>query len=403
MSRETLRADLTAGLTGAIIVLPQGVAFATIAGLPPIYGLYTAMVTPIVAALFGSSRHLISGPTTPISLLIFSAVSGMGAVAGTDGFIAMALTLTLLAGIIQLALGLGRMGTLINFVSHVVVVGFTAGAALIIMGGQLKHLLGLTIPSGGTFVATFTGIARNIQSTNLYALGVGVFTVLTAVVTKHFFPKLPNMLVALVAASLLAFALGGELVGLKLVGDVPGRLPRPSMPDFSIQAISDLLQPAFAIALLGLIEAVAIARSIAAKSQQQVDGNQEFIGQGLSNIVGSFFSCYAGSGSFTRSGINYTSGARTPMAAIFAALILMVIVLFVAQWIAYLPVAGMAGHFHSTEIVLVRTEMVSAEICTTESESLSAALAKSRSILQRRSKGRSTGQYNPTITKTIPL
>lgn len=347
VNKTTLRADLIAGLTGAVIVLPQGVAFATIAGMPPIYGLYTAMITPIVAALFGSSRHLVSGPTTAISLVVFAALTQLGAEPGTDDFISKALTITLLAGIFQLVLGLGRMGTLINFVSHVVVVGFTVGAALLIMQSQLKHLLDLPVPGGSSFVETLKTLALNIHHTNLFALGVGIFTLVLAIISKKFFPKIPNLMVALVGGSLLAYLLaqlfGSEHVALKMVGEVKGRLPRPSLPDLSFDSIVQLSQSAFAIALLGLIEAVAIARSIAGKSQQQVDGNQEFIGQGLSNIVGSFFSCYAGSGSFTRSGINYEAGARTPLAAVFAAVMLMVIVLVVAPLIAYLPIPAMAA------------------------------------------------------------
>lgn len=347
VNRTTIKADLMAGLTGAIIVLPQGVAFASIAGLPPIYGLYTAMITPIVAALFGSSRHLISGPTTAISLVVFAALTQLGAEPGTDDFISKALTITLLAGLFQLILGLARMGTLINFVSHVVVVGFTAGAALLIMQSQMKHLLGLDVPAGTTFLDTLQTIALNIHHSNLYALGIGGFTLLLAILSKKYFPKIPNLLVALVGGSLLAFGLsqllGSEALGLKMVGEVQGRLPRPSVPDLSFESLTQLAQSAFAIALLGLIEAVAIARSIAAKSQQQIDGNQEFIGQGLSNIVGSFFSCYAGSGSFTRSGLNYEAGAKTPLAAVFAAVMLLLVVLIVAPLISYMPVAAMAG------------------------------------------------------------
>ncbi len=339
---NTLKADFVAGLTGAVIVLPQGVAFAMIAGLPPIYGLYTAMVTPIIAALFGSSRHLVSGPTTAISLVIFATV-GKLAEPGTPQFIEFALTITLLAGIFQLILGLGRMGTLINFVSHVVVVGFTAGAAILIMFSQLKHLLGLYVKSGSSLVASMKIIGENIGSTNIHALGIGIGTFLIAVISKKLFPKIPNLLVALVLSALVAFFIGGESVGLRLVGQVDGALPKFNVPDLTPGTFSILVQSAIAIALLGLIEAVAIARSIATKSRQEIDGNQEFIGQGLSNIIGGFFSCYAGSGSFTRSGVNYDAGAKTPLAAIFAALLLLIIVLFIAPLIAYLPIAGMAG------------------------------------------------------------
>ncbi len=342
ISRASLRADFMAGLTGAVIVLPQGVAFATIAGLPPQYGLYTAMVTPIIAALFGSSRHLISGPTTAISIVVFASVSHH-ATPGTPEFITLALTMTFLAGVYQLAFGLARLGVLVNFVSHTVVMGFTAGAAILIATSQLKHVLGIPIPRGESFAHTWVEIYRQLDQANLTILGIALVTLLTAAVVKRLFPRLPNLLLGLIAGSLVAVVAGGAEQGVTFVGQIPAQLPPLSMPDFSVSAIRQLAPEAFAVALLGLIEAVSIARSVATKSHQRIDGNQEFIGQGLSNMVGSFFSSYAGSGSFTRSGINYQAGAQTPMAAIFAAVLLMLVVLLIAPLTAYLPVAAMGG------------------------------------------------------------
>ena len=367
VNRRSLRADLIAGLTGAVIVLPQGIAFATIAGLPPIYGLYTAMVTPIVAALFGSSRHLISGPTTAISIIVLSSLSGL-AKPGSEEFISLALTLTFLAGIYQLAFGLARLGNLVNFVSHTVVIGFTAGAAILIITSQFKHVLGINLPTDTSFAHVWIDIGTHLAQTNFYVLTVALLTLVIAIVMKKYVPKIPNLLVAMVAGSLLAWLLGGEQHGLKMISDVPGQLPPFSWPNLSTSNIRALAPQAFAIALLGLIEAVSISRAIAAKSMQRIDGNQEFVGQGLSNIVGSFFSSYAGSGSFTRSGINYASGAVTPLSAIFAALSLMVIVLVIAPLMSYLPLAAMGGvillvaynliDFHHIKKILVvsRTE-----------------------------------------------
>ena len=342
VNRVSLRADFLAGLTGAVIVLPQGVAFATIAGLPPQYGLYTAMVTPIVAALFGSSRHLISGPTTAISIVIFASVSHH-ATPGTPEFVTLALTLTFLAGVYQLAFGLARLGVLVNFVSHTVVMGFTAGAAILIATSQLQHVLAIPIPRGESFAHTWVDIYHQLDQTNLTVLGIALVTLLTAVVVKRVLPRLPNLLLGLIAGSLTAAVASGSDQGVTFVGQIPAQLPPLSMPDFSVGAIRQLAPEAFAVALLGLIEAVSIARSVATKSHQRIDGNQEFIGQGLSNMVGSFFSSYAGSGSFTRSGINYQAGAQTPMAAIFAAVLLMLVVLLIAPLTAYLPVAAMGG------------------------------------------------------------
>jgi SulP family sulfate permease len=342
VNANTLKADFFAGLTGAVVVLPQGVAFAAIAGLPPEYGLYTAMVTPIIAGLFGSSRHLVSGPTTAISLVLFSTISRY-ADPGTPEYIQMVLTLTFLAGVYQLVFGLMRLGMLVNFVSHTVVVGFTAGAAILIATSQMKYVTGIKIPKGESFLHTWMDVGLGIGQINLYILLIAGFTMLSALLMKRYFPKLPHLLFGMIMGSLASIALGGEALGISYVGEIKGQLPPLSSPEFSLASIKQLASGAFAVALLGLIEAVSIARSIATKSQQRLDGNQEFVGQGLSNIVGSFFSSYAGSGSFTRSGINYSAGAQTPISAIFAAILLAVIVLLVAPLAAYLPVAAMGG------------------------------------------------------------
>lgn len=352
ITQETLKADFLAGLTGAIIVLPQGVAFAMIAGLPPIYGLYTAMVTPIVAALFGSSKHLISGPTTPVSLIVFAAVSKM-AEPMSEQFIQLTLVITFVAGLIQLVMGIGRLGMLVNFVSHTVITGFTAGAATLIITSQAKNFLGIQVPGNASFLDTWFAVVEHIKETNWYFLAIALSTLIVSMVSKKLAPKLPNMFVAMVFGSILAVLMGGESVGIKFVGALPSALPKLSVPPLSYSSIQKLMPNAVAVALMSLIQTMAIARSISLKSKQRIDANQEFIGQGLSNIIGSFFSCYAGSGSFTRSGINYTAGAKTPMAAIFASILLMIIVVFIAPLAAYLPLPAVAG-----VIVLVGWDLI---------------------------------------------
>lgn len=342
ITKESVKADLIAGLTGAVIVLPQGVAFATIAGLPPEYGLYTAMVTPIIAALFGSSFHLVSGPTTAISIVVFSAIS-RHAEPGSAEFVSQALTLTFLAGVYQFAFGLARLGALVNFVSHTVVIGFTAGAAILIATSQMKHILGVHVPKGETFIHTWVDIFNEVGDINLYLVVIAVVTLLTAIILKKRLPKFPNLLIGMVVGSVLAYFLKNYTDSIALVGEIPAQLPPLSSPVFTFETIKTLAPEAFAVALLGLIEAVSISRSVATRSSQRINASQEFIGQGMSNMVGSFFSSYAGSGSFTRSGINYEAGARTPLSAIFAAIILMMIVLLIAPLTAYLPIAAMGG------------------------------------------------------------
>ena len=374
ITKDSLKADVMAGLTGAVIVLPQGVAFATIAGLPPEYGLYTAMVTPIIAALFGSSFHLVSGPTTAISIVVFSAVSHH-AEPGTAEFLSLALTLTFLAGVYQLAFGLARLGALVNFVSHTVVIGFTAGAAILIATSQLKHMTGIFIPKGESFLHTWGDLFVGLDQVNGYLVLIGLLTLVVALLVKKWMPKAPNLLIGMVVGSGLAFYLQSFTDGIKLIGEIPAHLPPLSMPDFSFATIKMLAPEAFAVALLGLIEAVSISRAVATKSNQRINPNQEFIGQGMSNVVGSFLSSYAGSGSFARSGINYEAGAKTPLSAIFAAIALMGIVLLIAPLMAYLPIAAMAGvillvaynliDFHHIAQVLKFSRSESAVLLTT--------------------------------------
>ncbi len=342
LDRRTLKSDLLAGLTGAVIVLPQGVAFAIIAGLPPQYGLYSAIVPAIIAALFGSSRHLISGPTTAISLVLFSTISQF-AEPGSADYIQMVLTLTFLAGVVQLALGAVKLGALVNFISHSVVVGFTAGAAILIGTSQVGGMLGVSIPKGHSFIRTWQALFTLIAEANPYVVAISAATLIVAIFLRLYTPKLPGMLVAMVFGSVLTLFLDGAAHGVKLVGSLPSSLPPLSSPDLSLRSIRQLSPGALAVAMLGLVEAVSIARSVATRSQQLIDNNQEFIGQGLSNIVGSFFSSYAASGSFTRTGVNYSAGAKTPMSAVFAALALMAILLLIAPLTAYLPIGAMAG------------------------------------------------------------
>ena len=339
---ETIKADFFAGLTGAIIVLPQSVAFATIAGMPPEYGLYTAMVVPIIAALFGSSFHLISGPTTAISIVVFAAVSKYAA-PGSEEFVALALTLTFLAGVYQLVFGLAKFGLLVNFVSHNVVIGFTAGAAILIASSQIPYILGIHIPRGGGFINTWIDLYSGVGEFNIYLLIVGLGTLVSAIIIKLIRPKFPYLLIGMFVGGFLAFYLSSFTDSIETVGVMPAYFPPLSSPNFSLNSLKSLAPEAFAIALLGLIEASSNGRSIATKSNQRINPSQEFIGQGTSNIVGSFFSGYASSGSFTRTGVNFESGARTPLSAILAALFLMVIVLLVGPLISYLPYAAMAG------------------------------------------------------------
>lgn len=346
VNRDTLRQDGVAGFTGALIVLPQAVAFATIAGLPPEYGLYAAMVPTVIAALFGSSWHLVSGPTTAISIVVFASVSPY-AEPGTAEYIGMVLTLTFLTGVFQLIMGLAKMGALINFISHTVVIGFTAGAALLIAASQVKNFFGLDIPRGTPAYEVAGMLLTHLHGLNPYITGVAVVSLIAGILARKYLKKVPYMIVAMVVGGIIATWLnnsfGQEVTGIRTVGALVASLPPLSTPDFSLAALKNTLFSALAVTVLALTEAVSISRSIAVKSEQHINGNQEFIGQGLSNIAGSFFSGYASSGSFNRSGVNYESGARTPLAAMFSAGFLLLILFLVAPLAAYLPIPAMAA------------------------------------------------------------
>ncbi|MBK1716607.1 SulP family inorganic anion transporter [Thiocystis violacea] len=341
-----VRADLIAALTGAIVVLPQGVAFATIAGMPPEYGLYASMVPAIIAAWFGSSRHLVSGPTTAASVVLFSVLSAMAA-PGSPDYVMLALTLTFMVGVFELALGFARLGALVNFISHAVVVGFTAGAAVLIAAKQLKHFFGIEMDSGGHLHDILLQFGSHVLEINPSATLVAVATLGIGIACKRWLPKIPYMIVAMLAGSLVALGLndwlGEAQTGIANVGALPATLPPLSAPSLTLDHIRQLAPAALAVTLFALTEAVSIGRALGARGGYRIDGNQEFIGQGLSNIAGSFFSGYVATGSFNRSGVNYEAGARTPLASIFAAFMLMAIVLLVAPYASYLPKAAMAG------------------------------------------------------------
>jgi SulP family sulfate permease len=271
--------------------------------------------------------------------------------------------MTFLTGLFQLILGVARMGVLVNFISHTVVIGFTAGAALLIAGSQIKNFFGLDIPRGTPFFEVLRLFAVQIGDINPYVTTIAVVTLLTGIAVKRWAPKVPYMIAAMIVGSVLAAVanthFGQDITHIKTVGALPSGLPPLSMPDFSFNGLSQMMFPALIITMLALTEAVSISRAIAARSGQHIDGNQEFIGQGMSNLVGSFFSGYPASGSFNRSGVNYAAGARTPLAAVFASVFLAVILLLVAPLAAYLPTAAMAGILFLVAWGLIDTHHIS--------------------------------------------
>ena len=342
INRTTLKYDFWAGLTGAVMVLPQGIAFALIAGLPPEFGLYSAIVVQLIAGLFGSSWHMVSGPTVALSIVI-PGIIAPHAVTGSPQYIGLSLTVMMMVGIIQLSFGLFRLGSLVNFISHTVIIGFTAGAGFLIIISQLPAFFGMESERGASLGERLSAIADMAANPHLPSLTIALLTLAIAITVRRLRPRAPHMLLGMTGGTLFGIAINAGERGVAMLGALPSALPQFTLPDLSFQMISSLLPSTFALALLGLIEAVSIARSIAIRSHQRIDGNQEFFGQGLSNLIGSCCSCYVGSGSFNRSAINYDSGARTPVALIFTSAVVAGVLIFLPGITAQLPMPAMAA------------------------------------------------------------
>nr|WP_314875354.1 SulP family inorganic anion transporter [uncultured Pseudomonas sp.] len=340
---RSVRQDLLVGLSGAILALPQSIAYALIAGLPAEYGLYAAIVPVIIACLWGSSWHLICGPTAAISIVLYASVSPL-AVSGSSDYISLILLLTFLAGAFQLVLGLVRFGALVNFVSHSVVLGFTLGAAVVIALGQLPNLLGIELASQATALKTLQDLLSHAGEIDLPALTLGLATLLLGLLLKLWRPRWPSLLISLLLVSLIAWLLPQWFGQVARVPAFSGQLPPLSpLPLLDFELILRLLPSAVAVGMLGLVTSLSIARSLSSRSEQLIDANQEIRAQGLSNMVGSVFSGYLSSGSFTRSGLSYDAGAHSPLAGVFSALWVALFAVTGAGLIAHLPIPAMAG------------------------------------------------------------
>ncbi|WP_210642201.1 SulP family inorganic anion transporter [Pseudomonas sp. Tri1] len=341
-TRASVGRDLIVGLSGAILALPQSIAYALIAGLPPEYGLYAAIVPVLIACLWGSSWHLICGPTAAISIVLYASVSPL-AVPATDDYVTLILLLTVLAGLFQWLLGLLRFGALVNFVSHSVVLGFTLGAAVVIALGQLPNLLGLDLPNEATALKGLLMLLGHIQAVDKPSLLLGIGTLVLGVVLKRLLPRWPSLLITLVISSLVVWLWPAMFGHVALVSAFAGRLPPFTPLPLDLELILRLLPGAVAVGMLGLVTSLSIARSLSVRSGQLLDANQEVRAQGLSNIIGGFFSGSLSAGSFTRSGLSYDAGACSPLAGVFSALWVALFAVAGAKLIAHIPIPAMAG------------------------------------------------------------
>ncbi|HHB90922.1 MAG TPA: STAS domain-containing protein [Anaerolineae bacterium] len=325
-------------------MLPQAMVFAFIAGMPPVTGLYTAILGSIVAGLWGSSRQAQSGPTNTHSLLTLSVTSTV-ATMGTPEFLAAAGLLTLMVGVFRLLVGITRLGVLANFVSDAVIVGFTAGAGVLIAINQLPHLLGINVARGGGFVGTLQQVVLNIATTHLLSAALGVGAIIVIVILARINARIPGPLIAIVlsAAAVALFGLDG--MGVKVIGELPRGLPPLAtyIPITDLDLIGRLSTGALAVGAIGLVQTTSITRSISSLTRQRVDSNQEFVAQGLANMASAIFSGFLVTTSFNRSALNLQSGARTQMAAAFSGVFVLIGMLLLAPYAAFIPNAALAG------------------------------------------------------------
>ena len=341
--QTSLRPDLVAGLTVAVILLPQAIAYALMAGIPPQLGLYSAIVAAIIGALWGSSNQLQTGPTNTASVLVLTTLLPI-AVAGSPKFLAAASLLALMVGVFRLLLGVARLGLLVNFVSDSVIIGFTAGAGVLIWINQIGHLLRLTIPNSSSMVDTLQNLAGQIAKSHWPSLLMGIMIGALVLILPRIHRKLPGALIALVLSAIIFRIFNLERSGFSTIGAIPAGLP--PLTDFSqinLDLILQLGSGALAIGAIGLVEALSIARSISSQTGQRIDSNQEFVGQGLSNIACGIFSGFPGSGSFSRSAVNLNAGAQTQMASVFSGLFVLITALLLGPLTAYVPRAAIAG------------------------------------------------------------
>ena len=352
LGRDEIRRDLIAGVTVATVLVPQAMAYARLAGLPAVYGLYAAFLPPVVAALWGSSRQLATGPVAMASL-ISAATVGALALQTPEAFVHASILLALLVGVLRVGLGLLRLGILVNLLSTPVVVGFSNAAALIIAGSQLHSILGVERGNESIMLASLAvEMQRALGGVEWQTLGMAAvaLAIMLGLRQRHI-----RVMIAVAITTILAWLIGYQGA---IVGDIPRGLPSLSIPNIDAALMWQLLPGAFVLTLIGLMEAMSIARTIATRTKQHIDINQELIGQGMANLVGGVFNSYAVSGSFSRSAINFGAGAASGLSSVVASVIVMLTLLYLTPLFYYLPQATLAIVIILAVLSLVRITAV---------------------------------------------
>ncbi len=341
--KDWLKGDISAGLTVGIMLIPQGIAYAMIAGLPPIYGLYTAMIPQIVYAIFGTSRQLAVGPVAMDSLIVATGVAALAEI-GTEHFIEFAVLLAFMMGVLQLLFGVLRLGFLVNFLSKPVISGFTSAASLIIGLNQLKHLTGMNIARNNKLQNIVVDAGKHIGEIHWATLIIGVLSIITIIIFKKYLKNIPAALVVVVIGILAVKLFHLEQYGVKIVGKIPEGLPDFKMPAFEKEIMIKLFPIALTLSFIAFLEAISVAKAVEINhNDYKVIPNQELIALGMGNIIGAFFQTYPATGGFSRTAVNEQANAKTPLAAIISAFIVGITLLFLTPVFYYLPKAVLAA------------------------------------------------------------
>jgi len=367
-SLQDLRRDVPASVTVALMNIPQAIAYASIAGLPPVYGIYASIILTLICSLLCNSQHLISGPTNAISIVVAGALLTAGNPAVRENPAAAVVVLTLMVGLVQLGFALLKAGNLAQFISRSVLIGFTSGAGLLIALNQVPVLLGLSLPPAHHLLARFSETWKHIGDTNWFSLAIGVITVVLLYAGKRWIPKWPTALLTMAVGAAAVALFNLQERGVRIAGELPASLPHFQVPFFDLGVVADLAGAAIAIALLGCVESLSIAKAISLQSGQKMNNNQDFLGLGVSHIVGAFFQCMPGCGSFTRSALNYSSGASTRYAGVFCAIWVAILLLLLAPLARTIPTASLAGLLIFLGIGLIDLKHVRSAVFATKSD-----------------------------------
>ncbi len=341
--KDWLKNDIIAGITIGVMLIPQGIAYATIAGLPPIYGLYTAMIPQLVYAFLGTSRQLAVGPAAMDSLIVASGVSAI-AVVGSEHFIFMAIVLAFFVGFFQILFGFFRLGFLVNFLSRPVISGFTTGSAIIIASNQIGNLLGTSLPRNNHIQTLTKNVLNNLEHIQPLTMIIGLVSILILFLIKKFARKIPASLVIVILGILVVYFFNLQREGLAIIGEIPKGLPKFIFPEINKQNFEELSSLALTLALIGFMEAISIAKTIEVKhNNYKVSPNQELIALGFGNIIGSFFQTFPTTAGFARTAVNDQTGAKTPLSSFFAAIVIALTLLFLTPVFYYLPKTVLAA------------------------------------------------------------